>query len=71
MDGKYTKLRLIYEKNLNFFNIIKFKKIIDLKSSWRVPYIVYFCNLFSSRLDLIDIGVEVIRNYTFLFRLNI
>ena len=30
----------------------------DLRRCWKVPYIVYYCNLFESKLDLIDLRVD-------------
>lgn len=30
----------------------------DLRKCWKVPYIVYFCNLFEQKLDLIDLRVD-------------
>ena len=30
----------------------------DLRRCWKVPYIVYYCNLFESKLDLIDLRVN-------------
>jgi len=30
----------------------------DLRRCWKVPYIVYYCNLFEQRLDLIDLRVD-------------
>lgn len=30
----------------------------DLRRCWKVPYIVYYCNLFEQKLDLIDLRVD-------------
>ena len=30
----------------------------ELRRCWRVPYIVYFCNLFEHKLDLIDLRID-------------
>lgn len=30
----------------------------DLRRCWKVPYIVYYCNLFELKLDLIDLRVD-------------
>ena len=30
----------------------------DLRRCWKVPYIVYFCNLFESKLDLVDLRID-------------
>ncbi len=31
---------------------------LELRRCWKVPYIVYFCNLFEQKLDLIDLRVD-------------
>ncbi|CAF0825160.1 unnamed protein product [Brachionus calyciflorus] len=33
-------------------------KMEDLRRCWKVPYIVYYCNLFEQKLDLIDLRVD-------------
>ncbi|RMZ99797.1 hypothetical protein BpHYR1_002630 [Brachionus plicatilis] len=30
----------------------------DLRRCWKVPYIVFYCNLFEKKLDLIDLGLN-------------
>jgi hypothetical protein len=30
----------------------------ELRKCWKVPYIVYFCNLFEQNLDIIDLRVD-------------
>jgi hypothetical protein len=32
--------------------------LINLRKCWKIPYIVYFCNLLESKLDLIDLRVD-------------
>ncbi|RNA16578.1 cat eye syndrome critical region 2-like, partial [Brachionus plicatilis] len=30
----------------------------DLRRCWKMPYIVFYCNLFELKLDLIDLRVD-------------
>lgn len=57
MDGKSKREKYNYLE-LYKDGLMIIMLFLDLRRCWKVPYIVYFCNLFAQKLDLIDLRVD-------------
>ena len=55
MEGN-CEIKFLNNLFLYFFKNKTLKK--DLRRCWKVPYIVYYCNLFEQKLDLVDLRVD-------------